>query len=752
MSNGPTAGQGPQNRARRRRPDRLVQWLRSPWWQALVLAPLLPAVVWLQGWTALDAALTARLSVKTEAVQALVAASPMTWQFQEYRLTELLERLPMRLLDEQARLRPLVGKPLVLTGLVPPAPLLWREQPVLDAGREVAQVGMAVSLRPLMLRTGAALLLSLLLAGWWARARGAARRLDYQLLQQREQARVTLASIHDAVITTDTSGRIRSLNPAAERLAQVREHAVLGRSFSEVFPLLDERTMQAVPDPSQAADLARPRDDGDSRELALQRADGSSLGIELGASTLVDSLGSPLGATLVLRDVSALRRMAQRISWAATHDALTGLVNRREFEARVDAALLSAQNSGTQHVVCFVDLDQFKVVNDTCGHAAGDGLLRQVTEVLQHQLRDADTLARLGGDEFGILLQGCSLARAQSIAEHLLQVVRDFRYHHGEHVFSVGASIGLAVLDRDSVSVAEVFSNADSACYWAKEQGRNRVCSHQSNDLDQSRRRHEMDWAVRLGQALDEQRLTLHYQPYRALKPELADRPHLEILLRMTDEHGALVPPGSFLPAAERFGLMPRIDRWVIAETFARHQGLRAQFGASLVCAINLSGSTINAEGLCEYIVAQAAHYQVPARGVCFEITETVAINSIRRTDALMRQLKQQGFLFALDDFGIGTSSFAYLRSLPVDYLKIDGSFVRDIAHDAVDRAMVETIHRIGQLMGLRTVGEYAETEAVIDALQGLGVDYAQGYAVQRPAPLPALRLSVAADGGGPRC
>jgi len=713
------------------------RWLYNPWLQALLMAPLLPAVVWLQGWTALDATLTVRLSVKTEAVQSLVTAAPAVWQFQTHRLAEVLERLPMPLHGEQAWLHTAQGEALVQAGVAPDAPLLRRALPLHDAGRAAGEVGMAVSLRPLLARTAVTWLLSLVLLVMWARARAQARRLDALVQQHREQARVTLASISEAVITTDNEGRIRSLNPAAERLTQRDVASALGRTLSEICPLVDERTMQPVADPARALGQALVRDGEDQGELALQLPDGGSVGVELGVSPLLDSGGQRLGVTLVLRDVSALRRMAQRISWAATHDALTGLVNRREFEARVDAALLSAQNSAAQHVVCFVDLDQFKVVNDTCGHAAGDGLLRRIAELLQRHLRDADTLARLGGDEFGVLLQGCSMARAKAIAEHLLQVVRDFRYSHGNNLFGVGASIGLAPLDRDSVSVAEVFSAADSACYWAKEQGRNRVCSHQSNDSDQAQRRHEMDWAVRLGQALDQQRLTLHYQAYRALKPALVDRPHLEILLRMVDEQGAMVPPGTFLPAAERFNLMPRIDRWVINETFSRHRSLRASFGDNLVCAINLSGSTINSDGLYEHIIEQAALHQLPTGGICFEITETVAVNSIRRTDALMRQLKQHGFRFALDDFGIGTSSFSYLRTLPVDYLKIDGSFVRNIADDAVDRAMVETIHRIGHLMGLQTVGEYAETDAVIQELTNLGVDYAQGYAVQRPLPLP---------------
>jgi diguanylate cyclase (GGDEF)-like protein len=407
---------------------------------------------------------------------------------------------------------------------------------------------------------------------------------------------------------------------------------------------------------------------------------------------------------------------------------------------------LSAQNSARHHVVCYLDLDQFKIVNDTSGHAAGDELLKQVAALLQGKLRKSDTLARLGGDEFGVLLEACSLDRGQLIAADLLAALREIRFVWDGRVFAVGVSIGLVAINADTGSRVDVFSRADTACYSAKEQGRNRVCVYQSNDADMTQRRTEMGWAARLTSALEEGRLTLFYQPYLSLGKSGSENKHIEILLRLTDEDGMLVPPGSFLPAAERYNLMPAIDRWVIRTIFARYRDLEAQMGTLLTCAINLSGTTLNSEGILEFIQEQAQRFRLPAGSICFEITETAAINNMRRAVQFMGAVRNLGFCFALDDFGVGTSSLAYLKTLPVDYLKIDGSFVRNIAHDHVDRAMAETINRVGHIMGLKTVGEYAESPEVISALRALGVDFAQGYGVQRPTPLPFALASGGAE------
>lgn len=707
-----------------------------------VLAIGLPASYFAVRYVALDSSLQAKADVKAEVINQAIGVSPEMWRYEEHRLQELLVRLPVELADERARIVTAQGELVTESRHVIARPVLTRTAQLFDSGALVGQVEVQRSLQTLLLETGLCALVGIALGGsllvLMRRQQAREVQLTNAVFDEKERARVTLHSIGDAVITTDLHGVVDYLNPVAEHLTQWAMVEARGKPLSEVCTLIDERTMQAVP-----AKVAKALHDNklcpfSGTEVALVRRDGSSMAIEDSAAPLLDRHGEAIGGVMVFRDVTATRRMAQRITWAATHDSLTGLVNRREFESRVEAALLSARNSETHHVLCYLDLDQFKVVNDTCGHAAGDAMLKQLGGVLQARLRESDTLARLGGDEFGALLEGCALDRAQLIAADLLAAVRDHRFQWEGKPFTVGASIGLAAINAGTGSRAEVFSAADTACYMAKEQGRNRICVFQSSDADMAQRRADMGWAARLTQALEEERLVLYYQPYLPLGQNSAEGQHIEILLRLIDENGNVVPPGSFLPAAERYNIMPAIDRWVVKAVFARYGDLLAQMGSPLTCAINLSGTTLNSEGILEFIREQSQQYQLPSGAICFEITETAAINNMRHATQFMRDLKGLGFCFALDDFGIGTSSLAYLKTLPVDYLKIDGSFVRNIVDDPVDRAMADTINRVGHIMGLQTVGEFAESTEVIKELRTLGVDFAQGYGVQRPQALPA--------------
>jgi len=709
---------------------------------AAVLAIALPAGYFSVRFVALSSSLQTKADVKAEVINQAIGASPEMWRFEEHRLKELLIRLPVELEDEHARIVTDQGNIVAESSHRLARPMITRSAPLFDSGAGVGQVEVRRSLLTLLLETGLSALVGVALGGallvLMRHQQANEVRLANAVFDEKERARITLQSIGDAVITTDIHEIVDYLNPVAERLTQWSLAEARGRPLSEVCSLIDERTMQGLP-----ARVARALHDNEpcpygGGEVALVRRDGSSVAIEDSAAPLLDRHGTVVGGVMVLRDVTATRRMAQRITWAATHDSLTGLINRREFESRVDAALLSARNSETHNVLCYLDLDQFKVINDTCGHAAGDAMLRQLGSVLQTRLRTSDTLARLGGDEFGVLLEGCSLDRAQLIAADLLAAVRDLRFQWDGKQFTVGVSIGLVAINAGTGSRAEVFSAADTACYTAKELGRNRVCVFQSSDADMTQRRTDMGWAARLTQALEEERLVLYYQPYLSLGQNSAEGQHIEILLRLIDEDGKVVPPGSFLPAAERYNIMPAIDRWVIKTVFARYLDLLAQLGAPLTCAINLSGTTLNSEGILEFICEQAKQHQTPPGAICFEITETAAINNMRHATQFMRELKALGFRFALDDFGIGTSSLAYLKTLPVDFLKIDGTFVRNIANDPVDRAMADTINRVGHIMGLQTVGEYAESAEVISELKSLGVDFAQGYGVQRPQALPA--------------
>jgi diguanylate cyclase (GGDEF)-like protein len=444
----------------------------------------------------------------------------------------------------------------------------------------------------------------------------------------------------------------------------------------------------------------------------------------------------------VFYDVSNIDEHGHLLAHYATHDALTGLTNRREFERRLTDLLASAKRKGEQHALCYIDLDQFKVVNDTCGHVVGDKLLRQLTYLLQQHVRDSDTLARLGGDEFGLLLQHCPLPRAEGIADNIRKVVKDFRFVWEGQSFELGCSIGLVPIAANSVSPTELLSEADAACYVAKEKGRNRVQVFEPGDIELARRHGEMQWVSRINAALHEDRLLLYVQDIQPLTKGLPL--HREILLRLLDENGKIVPPMSFIPAAERYNLMSDIDRWVIKNTFAWVHNESSEQGLDIVYNINLSGTSVSDPPLLlEFIEQQLTNYPISPQRICFEITETAAVQNLAQAAELISALKGRGFRFALDDFGSGLSSFMYLKTLPVDFLKIDGSFIRNIVNDPIDLAMVQAINTIGHIMGIKTIAEFVEDETTIAELHKLGIDFAQGFAIHRPEPLDQINVSA---------
>jgi diguanylate cyclase (GGDEF)-like protein len=435
------------------------------------------------------------------------------------------------------------------------------------------------------------------------------------------------------------------------------------------------------------------------------------------------------------------------MSYHAKHDTLTGFVNRREFERRASEALHRARQEGQKHSLCYIDLDQFKVVNDTCGHAVGDRLLRQLTYLLREYVRGSDTLARLGGDEFGLLLENCSLEHAQRIADNMRKVIKGFRFTWEGKTFRLSGSLGLVPITSDSISVAEVMAEADAACYAAKEKGRNRVQVYQPGNLELARRTSEMQWVSRITEALHEDRFELYSQ---LIMPLSADRkPMHEILLRMRDADGELVPLMSFLPAAERYNLMSEIDRWVISATLtsvALH-GLAGPGTTERIFAINLSGISLTSPGMLDYIRAQIDRHRIDPTCLCFEVTETAAVANLDEAAEFIKNLRGDGCLFALDDFGSGLSSFTCLKHLPVDFLKIDGSFVREIVEDSVAYSMVEAINTIGHVMNIRTIAEYVEGPEILRRLRQIGVDYAQGFGIEVPAPLSACCSGALTDG-----
>jgi len=564
-----------------------------------------------------------------------------------------------------------------------------------------------------------------------------------ELFAEKERAQVTLASIADGVITTDNDGWVEYLNPVAEDLTGWTSGSARGLPLQAIFRMIDENTRKLAPSPIELV-LREERNVETAATMLLLRNDGTEIPIVQSAAPIRARTGKISGVVLVLHDVSRERQYAAKLSYQASHDALTGLINRTEFEHRLALALKSSAQIGRHHAVMYLDLDQFKVVNDTSGHAAGDQLMRQVSTVLQRRLREGDTLARLGGDEFGVLLENCSPDNALRIADELRQTVMDFHFAWENRSFTIGVSIGVVNVEDGMYTIADVLSAADAACYMAKEKGRNRVQVYHPEDSELTMRHGEMEWVGRLQKALDEDRFVLYSQDIVAIGgPKKGN--HCELLVRMLDEKGELVPPMAFIPAAERYGLMPSIDRWVLRNalaTIAREQADTR--GESLdVYAINLSGATIGDDRFMEFVREQFARFNVQHQSICFEITETAAIARLDKATHFIHELRKLGCRFSLDDFGAGMSSFAYLKHLPVDYLKIDGGFVKDMADDPIDRAMVEAIHSVGHVMGKKTIAEFVDGERIIAALRQIGVDYAQGYGVAKPRPF-GPRLKVA--------
>ena len=551
------------------------------------------------------------------------------------------------------------------------------------------------------------------------------------LFKEKESAQITLQSIGDGVITTDGHLVVEYLNPTAEELTGWKFDEAQGRNIDEIFRGFHEETCEPLENPLSVA-IRRARAIKSVRPTLLIKRDGNEMYIESTASPIRDGSGAVCGGVLVFHDVSESRELNRKLSYHASHDILTGLVNRREFEARLERSLRSAKARETQYALCHLDVDQFKIINDTCGHSAGDALLGQVGALLKTKIRWRDTLARLGGDEFGVLLESCSLDEALRMAEQLRETIRNYKFVWEERTFRLGCSVGVVPITGDSEDVAAVLSAADSACAAAKEAGRNRVYSFQENDIDLMRRRREMQWAARINNALEESRFELFRMTIQPLqKPDPGA--HYELLLRMKDETGKIVSPDNFINAAERYGITPAIDRWVIENALRWLVSEADERERLALCSINLSGQSLGDDKFLPFVIDQFHRSGIDATKICFEITETAAIASFSQANRFIQALKELGCKFALDDFGTGLSSFGYLKHFPVDFLKIDGSFVKEILHDPIDREMVRSINEIGHLTGKQTIAEFAENEEIINMLRSLGVDYAQGYGISAP-------------------
>jgi len=531
--------------------------------------------------------------------------------------------------------------------------------------------------------------------------------------------------------SVDAGGRILSTNDyACQELGRARERIERQPLCEVVRPAGDAGNVTA----HIAACIASPA--GIRRwEGSIVHADGKQRWLRLTARALAAPPSAPTSVLIVAEDVTEARDLSLELEFSATHDWLTGLYNRRAFEHHLEAAMQEGDARGVEHVLCFIDLDQFKVVNDTCGHAAGDALLRHVAHCFEEHVRRSDIVGRIGGDEFAVLMRECSIADAKRSAHALVEVISEAPFHWDGHTFSVGASVGICALGNGG-GVDDAFSAADAACLSAKEHGRNRVHVYRERDEDLARRKGESRWIYRITRALSEDAFDLHYQPLEGLADGDAGEMHAEILVRMRDQDGALVLPDAFIPAAERYGLAVRLDTWVVARALAWIGGAGAEAAPRTTWSVNLSGATVGDHEFLEFLVDHLAASRVSPESLCFEITETAAIADLVRARRFIERLKDLGCRFALDDFGIGLSSLAYLKSFPVDFLKIDGVFIKDINIDPVSAAMVRSINDIGHLTGKKTVAEYVHDAAVLDVVRAMGVDFAQGNAIAKPRPL----------------
>ncbi|MGH8699629.1 MAG: EAL domain-containing protein [Burkholderiales bacterium] len=568
------------------------------------------------------------------------------------------------------------------------------------------------------------------------------KRLRGQLDRSQTHVQLLLDATEEGIVGLDDVGACTFVNPAALTMLDLATDQLLGRDFAEVVRHTRESGEELLGHDSPIhrclTEGKRYRSASDDQFRCGERV----FPVEMSVSPIVTGK-SNTGAVVAFHDVSEKRALAHQLQHQALHDPLTGLMNRRGFEIRLGELLASAKSENRRHALCYLDLDQFKVVNDTCGHVAGDELLRQLPAVFRSCLRERDVVVRLGGDEFAVLLEDCTLEAASAIAQKVRDVVRAFRFVWQQRSFAVGASIGVVGITGDNQGPVSVLGAADSACYVAKEQGPNHVHVSYPHDLAIIRRRGEMRWVARLRHAIEENHFRLYYQSIAALNaPDTGAPTSHELLIRLADAK-ELILPGAFLPAAERYHLMYAVDQWVV-DNALRYLGQALRSHPELAqhhFGINLSGDSLHEESLLSHIEQSLSRHGVPPGMIYFEVTETAAISNLNAAGEVMRDIKRLGCRLALDDFGSGMSSFSYLKHLPVDYLKIDGSFIRDIVKNPVDQAIVRAAQAVGRALGIATVAEFVETMEILELLRGMSINFAQGYAIARPAPLESFPL-----------
>lgn len=565
------------------------------------------------------------------------------------------------------------------------------------------------------------------------------KKAERELLRLSDYNELLLNSTGEGIFGVDTGLRCTFANRSAAQMLGYEPSEMVGENIHQLVHSSHPDGAPLLPEDSPILTCIKKCEGTEVEDAVFHTKAGNNIPVRYLCNPLYED-GEITGAVVVYRDVAEARIMARKMDYLARHCPLTGLLNRRVFESRLEELLQLAKQEGSRHVLCYVDLDQFKIVNDTCGHTAGDELLRQLSNIFHNTLGPQDTLARLGGDEFGLLFKDSTLQQAREKLNTLLEEMGNYRFVWDQKPFALSASIGVVPVDKHVANAGEAMVAADTACYAAKEQGRNRIHTYQSDDMELLRRKREMQWATHIRSALEQNRFVLYYQPIVSLhEPDILQNA-MEILVRMRDESGNLIMPGAFIPAAERFDLMSSIDRRVVEESLAWLNSNYETLPDFRLCTINLSGQSIGDERFIDFLMERLAEFKPPANILCFEITETSAVSNLTKALNFINRVRQLGCSFALDDFGSGMSSFSYLKTLPVDYLKIDGNFIKDILTDRTDYAMVDAIHKVAGVMGLKTIAEFIENEDVLKALRSIGIDYGQGYGICRPQPLqPAI-------------
>jgi diguanylate cyclase (GGDEF)-like protein/PAS domain S-box-containing protein len=556
-------------------------------------------------------------------------------------------------------------------------------------------------------------------------------------VSQKPRAMATLDAMGESVITLDAEGRIDYINHAAELLLSQPVNQVLGKTFADVASLVDENDRRKLDDPAQRALGSTGRVTAARRAVLVPANGGNERYVEISVTPLQLEGKDSSGLVLVLHDTSELRGLTRQMTYQASHDALTGLVNRREFERRLQEALDSAQTGDAGHALCYLDLDHFKVVNDTCGHTAGDNMLREIASLIKDTVRDSDTVGRIGGDEFALLLVGCPLEKARQIADNVVRSVNDYRFVWKDKIFNVGVSIGLVEIGRDSGTIEDIMNSADSACYVAKKQGGLHVHVYSAREEANARHSGEIQWLLKLQGALRDNKFELYYQPIVHARAGGMSGPALEVFVRLAGEGGQpAAPPAEFIRAAERYRLMPHVDRWVVQAVLSAlgRGGLKLPPGRSV--AINIAGQTLGDAEFLEFVVDCFDHTGANPGDICFEVTEASVVANLDHAQRFLGVLHGMGCEFALDNFGRGLSSFSTLKTLPMDYLKIDGSFIKNLAGDAVNQAMVAAMIELSRSLNFRVVAEHVEDQWALDTVTGMGIDFVQGFMVGRPQPL----------------